>query len=240
MTLASQLTTAFTRVGTEFKTAYGKIGDLTTLTTTAKSSAVAAINELEASISGAGATINDSAASTSSVYSSSKTQSVANAAALAIINDSAAASSTTYSSTKVAALVAGLIADGSVTSSTTYSSTKIASSILALINDAAADTTHVYSSSKTNAAISAAINALINSAPGTLDTLGEIAAQMASDESGAAAMTTAINNRVRYDASQSLTSPQMIQATTNIGAATVATVGDTTTDFATAFTAALT
>lgn len=72
MSLASNLTAAFTRVGTEFKTVYGKIGDLSTLSTTAKGSLVAALNEVKAS-SGAGVAINDTTPSTTSVYSSSKT-----------------------------------------------------------------------------------------------------------------------------------------------------------------------
>jgi hypothetical protein len=48
----------------------------------------------------------------------------------------------------------------------------------------------------TPAQITAAINALINSAPSTLDTLGEIAAIMASDESAAAALLTAVAAKV--------------------------------------------
>ena len=47
-----------------------------------------------------------------------------------------------------------------------------------------------------NSAISTAINNLINSAPGTLDTLGEIATQLAADESAAAALTTVVNGKV--------------------------------------------
>lgn len=43
--------------------------------------------------------------------------------------------------------------------------------------------------------VSAAINNLINSAPGTLDTLGEIAAVLAADESAAAALTTLVNTK---------------------------------------------
>lgn len=45
-------------------------------------------------------------------------------------------------------------------------------------------------------AISAAVNALVNSAPGTMDTLGEIAALLASDESGAAALATSVAGKV--------------------------------------------
>jgi hypothetical protein len=47
-----------------------------------------------------------------------------------------------------------------------------------------------------NSAISTAINNLINSAPGTLDTLGEIATALAADESAAAALTTVVNGKV--------------------------------------------
>jgi hypothetical protein len=46
-----------------------------------------------------------------------------------------------------------------------------------------------------NSAISTAINSLINSAPGTLDTLGEIATALAADESAAAALTTLVNTK---------------------------------------------
>lgn len=45
MSLTTQISTVVTRVGTEFKAVYTKIGDLTTLTTTAKTSLVAAVNE---------------------------------------------------------------------------------------------------------------------------------------------------------------------------------------------------
>jgi len=43
--------------------------------------------------------------------------------------------------------------------------------------------------------LSAAINNLINSAPGTLDTLGEIATALAADESAASALTTLVNTK---------------------------------------------
>jgi len=46
-----------------------------------------------------------------------------------------------------------------------------------------------------NSAISTAINNLINSAPGTLDTLGEIATALAADESAAASLTTLVNTK---------------------------------------------
>lgn len=192
MTLAAQLTAAMTRIGTEFKTVRSEIaaatGDLSTLTTTTKSTLVAAINELKTDLSGAGAVIDDSTSSDSTVYSSQKTD----------------------------------------------------SQILALIDDTTARTTTVYSSSETSSLVSTAVAALVNSAPGTLDTLGEIATALQADETTATALATSVGNKVDYTTVQTLTSGQMVQATANIGAATVATVGDTTTDFAGAFTAALT
>lgn len=48
----------------------------------------------------------------------------------------------------------------------------------------------------TPAGVKAVIDALINSAPGTLDTLGEIAAQLASDESAVSALTTTVAGKL--------------------------------------------
>lgn len=90
------------------------------------------------------------------------------------------------------------------------------------INDTTASTTSVYSSTKTNTAISAAVAALVASSPATLDTLDELAAALGDDPSFATTMTTALGNRVRYDAAQTLTGPQKTQALANIGAATEA------------------
>lgn len=162
MSLSTNITNLATRIATEFKTAYGRIGTLPSLTTSTKSDLVSAINEVKASVSGA-AGINDASTSTSSTWSSQK------------VSDQ----------------------------------------------------------------ITAALAALVNGAPAALDTLKEIADQLAADEAGAAAMQAAINNRVRYDAAQSLTAPQKAQALSNIGAQDAASVGDTARDFVADFNAAL-
>lgn len=73
MSLVTQISTLATRLGTEFKTVYGRIGNLSSLTTTAKSDLVSAVNEVKSATAAAGAQINDSAASTTTVYSASKT-----------------------------------------------------------------------------------------------------------------------------------------------------------------------
>lgn len=62
------------------------------------------------------------------------------------------------------------------------------------------------------------INALINSAPGTLDTLGEIATALASDESAAGALTTALTNlTTRVTALDTTNGAPMYQIETSTG-----------------------
>ena len=56
MSLVTQINSALTRIGTEFKTVYGRQGDLASLATTDKTSLVAAINEVDAAV-GSGGTI---------------------------------------------------------------------------------------------------------------------------------------------------------------------------------------
>ena len=68
---------------------------------------------------------------------------------------------------------------------------------------------------------------LTNGADAALDTLSELAAALGNDPSFAATMATALTNRVRYDAVQTLTAPQQLQACSNIG------VGDPERNFAT-------
>ena len=69
------------------------------------------------------------------------------------------------------------------------------------------------------AAKTAVKNELVNGAATALDTLNELAAALGNDPSFAATIASEIANRVRFDAAQTLTSPQQAQARTNIGAA---------------------
>ena len=163
MSLVTQISSALTTLGTAIKTLGGRVGANVDLTTTAKSTIVAAINEVKASTAAAGAQIDD------------------------------------------------------VTPSTTA----------------------VYSSTKTNAAIAAANAALINGAPAAFDTLKEIADYIATDQTGAAAVNTALSNRVRFDAVQTLTAPQQAQAQANIVVYSKAEIGDPATDFVAVVNAAL-
>ena len=74
------------------------------------------------------------------------------------------------------------------------------------------------------AAKTAVKNDLVDGAGAALDTLNELAAALGNDPSFAATIATEIANRVRFDAAQTLTSPQQAQARTNIGAANAADV----------------
>jgi hypothetical protein len=103
----------------------------------------------------------------------------------------------------------------------------------AVINDSATNGTQTWSSTKVNASITSALNAAIAGAPAALDTLNELAAAIGNDANFASTMTVALGNRVRYDAVQTLTTPQQLQACTNIG------VGDPETNFVTTFNAGL-
>lgn len=85
MSLETRLQDLITRLGTEFKTVYALTGDKAALTTTVKTSLVAAINEVKAQ-AGAAAVINDAAPSTTTTYSSTKTDAQIAAAVAALVN----------------------------------------------------------------------------------------------------------------------------------------------------------
>lgn len=78
MSLQSNLTSAFTRVATEFKTVYSRMGALTDLTTTNKTSLVSAVNEVRAAAASATG-INDATTTTTTTWSSSKINTQINA-----------------------------------------------------------------------------------------------------------------------------------------------------------------
>ena len=67
------------------------------------------------------------------------------------------------------------------------------------------------------------ITNLIDGSPTALDTLNELAAALGDDANFSTTITTALGNRLRFDASQSLNSTEITQALTNLGiTATVA------------------
>ena len=147
MSLETQLIALAQAIGADIKDVRTKQGDLTSLTTTAKGTLVAAIIELKTALAGAGAAINDTA--------------------------------------------------GNGATTVTWSADKIFDTI--------------------EAAKAAVKSDLTNGAAAALDTLSELATALGNDPSFAATMATALTNRVRFDAAQVLTTPQQLQACTNIG-----------------------
>lgn len=236
MTLQSQLTTAFTAVGTEVKSVRALTGALSGLSTTSKTNVVSAINELFTAIGSAGAAIDDTTPGALTTYSSNKS--------VALLALKAPLASPTFTGTVagVTKTHVGLANVDNTADSAKPVSTAQAAAILALISDASStsSTTTTYSANKINTAVAAAVAALVASAPSALDTLDELAAALGDDAAFATTVSTALGNRVRWDATQTLTAPESLQARTNINAAGLTTdLGDPTADFAATFAAAL-
>ena len=215
------------------------IGDKADLSTTDKTNLVAAINELAIKINAVetlqqtASEIDDSAPKANRVYSSNKVQSLIDE-----IN------------TILGTLTESGYADVGVGLKTlndkVYALEQKTVDLTALINDTEeTETTSVWSSTKTNAVINAAVGSVKSEltdmiiadvakvksdilgagVPETLDTLAEIADKLNGDAALVANMSVAINNRVRFDEEQVLSSEQKTIACTNIG------IGEPDTDF---------
>ncbi len=102
----------------------------------------------------------------------------------------------------------------------------------AAIDDEATTDATTWSSEKIAGEISVAIDALINGAPGALDTLKELADALTDQDDAVSGLVTAVGNRVRFDAAQSLSGGEQAQACANIG------VGNPETDLAAAYASA--
>lgn len=228
MSLVTNISDAITRIATEIKTIYSvtsgnATGDLTGLTTTNKTSLLAAINELKSAVDAAGSGSGDLLAAN-------------NLSDLASVV-TARSNLDVYSEAETAALIANELA----TALSGLGDLKAANNLNDVANTGfARSNLGVYSSSETDSAISVAINNLLDSAPGTLDTLNELAAALGDDPNFASTTTAALANRVRTDtASQGLNATQQANARSNIGAASSANVGNTATDFVAVFNAGL-
>ena len=141
-------------------------------------------------------TITFSASSAISTAAADATDKVAAEAALRVSGDAASVSTAASDATAKVAAEAALRVSGDSASVATAASDATAKANSA-IDTAASDAT-----TKANAAQAAAIantttqiNNLIDSAPGTLNTLGEIATALAADESAATALTTLVNTK---------------------------------------------
>ncbi len=108
-----------------------------------------------------------------------------------------------------------------------------------VIDDANIAATTTYSSSKIVSLLDALKAEILGGADAAYDTLVEIQQLLQNGTSGLDALLVAVNNRVRFDAAQSLTVAEQLQARSNIGAVAATDVGDTDTDFVSVFVGAL-
>lgn len=237
-TLSERVKALATQIGIDIKKITIQIGQLTDLATEEKTNLVGAINELHTElddiiqIARNSSEIDDGTPKANKTYSSQKV-----AELLKAVHDilGAGIPDTEYQTviqaintfkSKIAALEAKQI------------------DLTELIDDSAAHTNKVYSSSKTDEKIEAAKTALndaisqakiavkaeiLDGAPDALNTLKELADALNGDASFAAKTAEALNKRVRYDATQSLSTEEKNQACNNIG------VGEPDTDFVAAY-----
>lgn len=159
MNMNQRITLLAQAIAADVKSLKASVGDLTGLSTTAKSNLVAAINELRGMITANAAVIDDT--------------------------------------------------KGNGDTGFTWSADKIYDTI--------------------EAAKAAVKSDLLGGADAAYDTLKELQDIIKADETTAAALATAVNNRVRFDDAQALTQAQKAQACANIG------IGDPDTDFAAAY-----
>ena len=114
----------------------------------------------------------------------------------------------------------------------------------ATINDAStASTTQTYSVTKILTSISeaqAAVKAeILGGAGAAYDTLQELKDLLDGAETDLTSLTTALGNRLRFDAAQSLTAQQKVQANTNMGSLSLIQAGDPDTNLVAVFEAGL-
>lgn len=121
----------------------------------------------------------------------------------------------------------------------------VSAQIQAVIVDGSISTTTVWSSYKTDAEITSAVAAVVDMAPGALDTLNELAAALGDDSNFAATVTSlisgkadAVHGHVIADVS-GLQSALDSKTKTVDFSAFVTSVGDTSTNYATTFEAGL-
>lgn len=260
MSFVTNVTDLATRISTECKSLRtlinGNASDLAGLTTTDKTTLVAAINEIEAELDAlAGGGSPDALDDLSDVViTTPATGDVTRYNGTSWVNvpgtnffqplDSDLTSIAALATTSYGRAFLTLADAAALMSLLTASSTTVQGIVeLATSTETTTgtDTVRATTPAGVKAAIDAATAALVNSAPGALDTLKELADALGSDPNFATTMATALGNRVRVDtAAQGLNGTQQSNARTNIDVYSKTEIGDPTTNFVTTFEAGLT
>ena len=221
MSLQTNLQDLATRIATECKALRtlmnGNAVDLSALNTTTKTNLVSAINEVLAAAGGVtDLSIGTNNTTTLQIVSSSG-QNVTISGATALL----AGLMVSADKTKLDGIAAGATAnsaDATLLARANHTGTQPSSTI-----------------SDFNTAVNALIAAVVDSAPAALDTLNELAAALGDDANFAATINTALGNRLRFDAAQTLSGPQQAQGQDNLNVYSRDEIGDPTTNFVTTF-----
>lgn len=120
----------------------------------------------------------------------------------------------------------------------------IAASGGATINDASdASTTQTWSITKIVSELADTAQTvkdeILNGAGAAYDTLAELQALLEGSAADLSAVMTALGNRLRFDAAQTLTAPQKVQGNANLGSLSLADAGNPDTDLVAVFTTGL-
>jgi hypothetical protein len=227
MSLATNITDLATRVATEAKALRtlinGNAADLSSLTTTAKTNLVAAINELDAAIGASGATDLDGLTDVtltgpttghvlrhngtvfvnvlgSTFFETAGAAATAQAAAIAAsqpldsdLTAIAALSTTAYGRALLT------LADAAALTAAMNAATELVKGTVELATTAETVTGTDTTRAVTPAGVAAAVAALVDAAPGTLDTLNELAAALGDDPNFATTISTSLAGKQPLD-----------------------------------------
>lgn len=201
-TFAEQINFLATRAGTECKTLHTKIGELTSLTTTDKTSVIKAVNEVKTATSTLQTSLNGLTARVGTVEGSAST----NTGNISTIQGQISMLQQTVS--QVESAIKAI--EGQIESQTN-------------INDGTPSNTTTYSSNKIEAVVTAAKTAVKNDLLGgagtAYDTLKELADLIQTNGSAIDSLEALAAGHVRFDAAQELDDNKKTQARSNIGAA---------------------
>lgn len=244
MSLVTQVNDLVVRLGTEFKALRVVTGTLSNLDTTDKDSLVDAINEVYALGAGGGGSTN--LAATLSASQTVITSDTGTDATIPAVDGTNAGVMTPTMKSKLDGIeaaadvtdAANVDAAGAVMLSDT--STTGMGFVVDEDDMVSNSATKVPTQQSVVAYTAAQIATLIDSAPGALDTLNELAAALGNDAAFATTVNTALGNRVRTDtAAQGLNGTQQQNARTNIAVYSTTEIGAVDADFVATFEAAL-
>ena len=216
-TLSGQISALATAVGTECKAIRTLIGSLDGLSTSTKTSLVAAVNELKSKADSLSTSLNSltTRVGTAETNISTNTGDITSAkSAISSLQSSVSSMQSDISNLQTAVALATEIDDAKTGTDTTWSSSKITSSITSAKQEVKDD--------------------ILGGAGTAYDTLKELADLITTNKSAIEALQSLSAGHVKFDAAQTLTSTQQAQARSNIGAASASDLSSLTSRVSTA------